>query len=198
MKKIYSLLFTVTISTSSLFAQAPHKMSYQAVVRDSQGQLVVNSEIGMRISILQGSVFGASVYIETLTPETNANGLVTVEIGSDDVTVVTGDLSQIDWSDGPYFIKTETDPSGGTGYTITGTSQLLSVPYAMHSGSADVLIGEISESQISDLQDYLTQETDPLFSAWDKSEGIIITESQISDLKQYLREETDPSGCTGE
>jgi hypothetical protein len=197
MKKLYSLLLTVTISTLSLFAQAPHKMSYQAIIRDSENQLVVNSEIGMRISILQGSVFGASVYIETLTPETNANGLVTVEIGSDDVTVVTGNLSQIDWSDGPYFIKTETDPSGGTGYTITGTSQLLSVPYAMHSGSSDVLMGDISESQISDLQDYLTQETDPLFSAWDKSEGIIITESQISDLKQYLREETDPSVPAG-
>ncbi len=157
MKKIYSLLLTVIITTLSLFAQAPQKMSYQAVIRDSENQLVVNTEIGMQISILQGSVFGASVYIETLTPETNANGLVTIEIGSEDATVVTGDFSQIDWTDGPYFIKTETDPSGGTAYTITGTSQLLSVPYALHSGSSDVLIGEITESQITDLQNYATK-----------------------------------------
>ena len=192
MKKIYSLLLTVTITTLSLFAQAPRKISYQAVIRDSGNQLVINTEIGMRISILQGSVFGASVYIETLTPETNANGLVTIEIGREDATVVTGDFPQINWSDGPYFIKTETDPSGGTTYTITGTSQLLSVPYALHSGTAEILTGEITESQISDLQDYLTEETDPLFGAWDKSEGIAITESQITDLQEYLTEETDP------
>ena len=165
MKNIYSLLLTVTITTLSLFAQTPHKMSYQAIIRDSENKLVVNSEIGMRISILQGSVFGASVYIETLTPETNANGLVTIEIGSEDATVVTGDFSQINWSDGPYFIKTETDPSGGTNYTITGTSQLLSVPFALHSGTAEILTGEITESQISDLQNYLTEEADPLFEA---------------------------------
>ncbi len=164
MKKIYSLLLTATIATLS-FAQAPQKMSYQAVIRDSENQLVVNNEVRMRISILQGSADGTAVYTETRTPVTNANGLVTFEIGGDGANSATGVLSAIDWSAGPYFIKTETDPSGGTSYTITGTSQLLSVPYALHSGSAEVLAGEITESQISDLQHYLTEEADPLFEA---------------------------------
>lgn len=62
----------------------------------------------------------------------------------------------------------------------------------MHSGSSDVLTGEITESQISDLQNYLTSETDPVFEAWDRSAGIEITESQITDLQEYLTTEVDP------
>ncbi|MBC8344609.1 MAG: collagen-like protein [Bacteroidetes bacterium] len=84
----------------------------------------------MRISILQGTVSGTAVYVETQAPTTNDNGLVTIEIGAG--TVVSGNFSTIDWTNGPYFIKTETDANGGTTYTITGTSQLLSVPYALY------------------------------------------------------------------
>jgi hypothetical protein len=84
----------------------------------------------MQLSILQGSVAGTAVYVETQTPTTNINGLVSLEIGSG--TVVSGTFNTIDWSAGPYFIKTETDPTGGTTYTITGTSQLMSVPYALY------------------------------------------------------------------
>ncbi len=164
MKKIYMFLLTVTIAAVSI-AQVPDKMSYQAVIRDTEGNLVTEQEIGMQISILQGSANGAAVYVETQSPTTNVNGLVSIEIGGDDGTAISGNFASIDWSAGPYFIKTETDPSGGINYTITGTSQLLSVPYALHSGSSDVLTGEISESQISDLQNYLTEETDPLFDA---------------------------------
>jgi hypothetical protein len=68
MIKLYSLLLTVTITTLSVFAQPPHKMSYQAVIRDSEGRLVVSRDIGMRISILQGSAGGTAVYTETRTP----------------------------------------------------------------------------------------------------------------------------------
>jgi hypothetical protein len=121
------------ISTSS-FAQAPEKMSYQAVIRNSSNQLVTDHAIRMKISILQGSVSGTAVYAETQATSTNANGLVTIEIGGG--TIITGSFSEIDWAAGPYFIKTETDPTGGTSYTITGTSQLLSVPYAMYSTSS--------------------------------------------------------------
>lgn len=121
--------------TTSVFAQAPEKMSYQAVVRDGNNALVTSSSVGMQISILQGSVTGTTVYSETQTPTSNANGLVSLEIG--DGTVVSGDFTTIDWANGPYFIKTETDPTGGTNYTITGTSQLLSVPYALHANNSD-------------------------------------------------------------
>jgi hypothetical protein len=89
----------------------------------------------MQISILQGSASGTAVYVETQSPTTNANGLISIKIG--DGTVQSGDFTNIEWANGPYFIKTETDPAGGTDYTITGTSQLLSVPYALHAKTAE-------------------------------------------------------------
>ncbi len=115
-------------------AQAPNKMSYQAVIRDNSNALVSNQIVGMQISILQGSANGTAVYAETQTPTTNANGLVSIEIGGG--AVVSGNFSTIDWANGPYFIKTETDPTGGGTYSIVGTNQLLSVPYALYAENA--------------------------------------------------------------
>src|SRR6056297_3478989 len=143
MKKLFTL-FAAVLLTATLWAQSPEKMSYQAVIRDDGGNLVTEQEIGMQISILQGSESGTAVYVETQTPTANANGLVSLEIGNG--TVVSGDFTTIDWANGPYFIKTETDPAGGTSYTITGTSQLLSVPYAMHAKSAETVSGGITET----------------------------------------------------
>jgi len=128
MRKIYSLLAAILL-TSSILAQAPQKMSYQAVIRDAGNALVADHIVGMKISILQGTT---PVYVETQTPSTNANGLVSLEIGGG--TVVSGTFSAINWASGTYYIKTETDPTGGTNYTITGSNQLLSVPFALSSG----------------------------------------------------------------
>ena len=220
MKKTLTL-FAAVLMTAVISAQAPDKMSYQAIIRDTEGNLITEQEVGMQISILQESTFGASVYIETQTPITNANGLVTIAIG--DGVVVHGPFSDIDWADGPYFIKTETDPSGGTDYTISGISQLLSVPYALHAKTAETISEPIVESdplfetspaadiEAADIgnwdesyswgdhaeEGYLTEESDPLFTDWDKSTGITITESQISDLGNYIETETDPGVPTG-
>ncbi len=130
MKKFYSVIAGLLLSIN-IWAQAPQKMSYQAVIRNASNALIVNQSVGMRISILQGSVSGTSVYTETHNTTTNANGLVSVEIGGG--TVISGIFSNINWTNGPYFVKTETDPNGGTNYTIVGISQLLSVPYALFS-----------------------------------------------------------------
>ena len=108
----------------------PEKMSYQAVVRNAENKLVANQAVGLKISILQTSATGTVVYAETQTPSTNPNGLFSVSIGTG--TVVTGAFSTIDWSKGPYYIKTEIDPAGGPAYSITATSELLSVPYALY------------------------------------------------------------------
>jgi hypothetical protein len=108
-------------------------MSYQAVIRDNSGALVNSTAVGMKISILQGSSTGAVLYSETQTVTTNANGLTSLVIGSG--TVVSGSFSTINWAAGPFFIKTQTDPTGGTNYTITGSSQLMSVPYALFSAN---------------------------------------------------------------
>jgi hypothetical protein len=129
MKKIYTIVVALFLS-AIVFAQAPQKMSYQAVIRDASNNLVTSHSVGMKISILQGSATGTAVYTETQTPSTNANGLVSIVFGGG-----TG-FSSIDWSTGSYFIQTESDPTGGTNYTITGISQLLSVPYALYAGKA--------------------------------------------------------------
>ena len=134
MRKLFTF-FAALFLTVSVFAQSPDKMSYQAVIRDSNLELITNTAIGMQISILQGSASGTAVYVETQTPTTNANGLASIEIGTG--TIQTGDLATIDWANGPYFIKTETDPDGGANYTITGTSELLSVPFAFHANEID-------------------------------------------------------------
>ena len=138
MRKIYTLISAVLLSVS-LWAQAPQKMSYQSVIRNASNALVINQKVGIRISLLQGSETGTAVYSETHTPITNANGLASLEIGGG--TVSTGDFSKIDWSKGPYFVKTETDPAGGTSYSLTTTSQLLSVPYAIHAKTAESIVG---------------------------------------------------------
>ncbi len=133
MKKLFTIL-TVAFLATGVLAQSPQKMSYQAVLRNSGNTLITNTQVGMQISILQGSPNGTSVYIESQSPTSNANGLVSLEIGSG--TVLKGTFSNIDWANGPYFIKTETDPSGGTSYTITGSSELLSVPYALYAANS--------------------------------------------------------------
>ena len=137
-KSAHLLIITLAflLINTSIFAQAPQKMSYQAVIRNSSNALITSTPVGMQISILQGSSTGTAVYVETQTPSTNANGLASVEIGGG--TVVSGNFSAINWANGPYFIKTETDPTGGTAYTINGTNELMSVPYALNAANSNV------------------------------------------------------------
>jgi hypothetical protein len=143
MKNFYAV-FLFLFTAVSIFGQAPvpsapEQISYQAVVRDAANAIVANQDVGMRISVLQATADGTAVYVETQTPTTNANGLLSIYIGAG--TVGSGVFSDIVWSTGPYFIKTEIDPDGGTTYGITGTTQLVSVPFALYAKTAgnDVL-----------------------------------------------------------
>lgn len=131
-----NLLALLLLFTTVLNAQAPQRMSFQAVVRDGDGALVTNGTVGMRISVLQGGENGTAVYVETHEPQTNANGLITLEVGGG--TVVSGTMDAINWAEGPYHLKTETDPEGGTDYSVVGSSQLLSVPYALHAANSGI------------------------------------------------------------
>ena len=129
------LLFLGILLTGLLSnAQAPQKMTYQSVVRNSSNTLVTNSSVGVKISVLQGTPTGAAQYVETHAVTTNANGLATLAIGSGTATF--GSMSGINWALGPYFIKTETDPTGGSNYTIVSTSELMSVPYALYAANS--------------------------------------------------------------
>jgi hypothetical protein len=135
MKKIYSILTSLLLTATVFFTQQgtaqapPQKMSYQSVIRNSSNVLLANTLVGIRISVLQGSVTGTPIYVETQTANTNGNGLLSIQIG-------TASFATINWAAGPYFIKTETDPAGGTNYSITGTQEILSVPYAMYAAKS--------------------------------------------------------------
>ena len=116
------------------FSQAPQRFSYQSIIRNAGGQALNNQPVSMRLSILQGSDNGSALYVETHNGNTNAQGLISLQIGGG--SIVSGNTSGIDWSAGPYFIKTETDPEGGSNYSISGTSPLLSVPFSLHSNTS--------------------------------------------------------------
>lgn len=128
MKHIFTLLIAL-VFTAIISAQAPERMSYQAVIRNISNDLVVNQQLNMRISILQDSPTGTIVYSEIQTPTTNNYGLISIEIGGG---ASLGKFASIDWSNGKHFIKTETDITGGSNYTNISVSQLLSVPYALY------------------------------------------------------------------
>jgi len=132
--KVVLFLLLLCVHLNKVFAQAPDKMSFQQVIRTSGGVLVTGTTVGMRLSILQGSVSGTAVYVETQTPTTNANGLATLYIGNG--TVVSGSIDSINWGAGPFYLKSETDPAGGTSYSITASQQLVSVPYALYAANA--------------------------------------------------------------
>ncbi|HOV11205.1 MAG TPA: hypothetical protein PLL90_05540 [Bacteroidales bacterium] len=173
MKKLFTILAAL-LFTATLRAQSPDEMSYQAVIRNNSNQLVTNTLVGIKISIMQGLPPSyTAVYWETQTPTTNANGLVSLTIGG----THTG-FDTIHWDNGPYFIKTETDPNGGVNYTITGESQLLSVPYALHANTADSVTG-------------ILHETDPVYGA---SPAANITGADITNWNNSLL----PLGAYGE
>jgi len=134
-KSTFTMLWVFLLLTVNVFSQAPQGFNYQAVVRDNAGTPLTEQSVGIKISLLQGAVDGTVVYSETHSPTTNSFGLVTLEIG--DGTVVSGDLSSVDWGSNTYYLKVEMDATGGTTYTEMGTSQILSVPYALHSKKAE-------------------------------------------------------------
>jgi hypothetical protein len=117
-------------------AQSPQTISYQAILRDNLGVLIQDeNNVGVHVSILQGSLIENNVvYVEDHTTSTNANGLFTIEIGNG--LAASGNYPSIEWGAGPFFLKTEIDPLGGTNYLITAISELLSVPFANYANQA--------------------------------------------------------------
>ena len=157
MKNIFiiALIIASLFSLKQALGQAPQLISYQAVIRDASNNLLTNQVVGIQISIIQGNVTNPPIYTETHAPTTNDNGLVSIEIGNG---TTTDNFSSIQWgTNSPYFIQTEIDPTGGTSYTITSSSQLLSVPYAFHANTADSIIGGVTSTEEDNF--YLGQDT---------------------------------------
>ena len=138
MKRIQLSLLSFCLAVLA-HAQVPQGIKYQSVVRDNAGVELVNQNVSFRISVLQGAESGPIVYSETQTGTTNAYGLANFTIGNGNV--VSGDFATIDWSADTYFFKVDLDATGGSNYQFIGTSQALSVPYALHARTAESVIG---------------------------------------------------------
>ncbi len=208
MKKTLILLLALTL-VININAQVPAAFGYTAVIRDVNRTLITERAIGMRVSILRGIINSDAIYEETHKATTDAHGLVSIVIGKG--TVTEGSFDDIDWSASTYFVKVETDTYGGEHYLVSSTSQLLSVPYALHAKTADFVSGSaneqdplfsnwnrstgisITKSQITDLENYVENEVDPLFSQWDKTTGIKISKHQILDYDNIVENESDPA-----
>ncbi len=132
MKHLITLLTLCLISVYS-FSQIPQALTYQAVARNNAGTALVNTNVSIRISIKDLTAIGSTIYSETHSSTTNQFGLFTLSIGTG--TVVSGTFATIPWAVGAKFMKVEMDPAGGSAYIDMGTSQLLSVPYALVAGS---------------------------------------------------------------
>ena len=145
MKFIFkSILLSFLILTTELYAQSHQSFKYQALVRDHSGNTLINQLVAVRISLLTGSETGLEVYIEVHSCTTNQFGMITLDIGKG--LVESGNFSAINWSSDTYFLKLEIDPTGGNSYLFMGTSQLLSVPYAIHSITSERLMN-LTETQ---------------------------------------------------
>ena len=147
MKKLLLCIITIATISMGVYAQVPQKVKYQAVVRDGANTVLNNQAVGMQLMLRQGSVGGLAVYTETFSTSTNAFGLVNLDIGTG---TTTDDFTTIDWSAGPYFVEIAVDINGGTSYSVLGTSQLLSVPYALYSETAENVINDLVDDADTD------------------------------------------------
>ena len=127
------MAFIAVVSFTTIKAQAPQVINYQAVVRDAAGEIVKNKAVNFRLSILDGGTSGTSQYVETQSKTTNQFGLVTFGIGQG--TTVSGSMNAVTWSTGNKFFKVELDINGGNSFTVMSTSQFLSVPYALYAAN---------------------------------------------------------------
>lgn len=177
MKHFTTLISILLLCATSVFSQAPEHFTYQAVVRNASNSLVTNAQVGVRVNILHGSAMGNVVYSESHVTTSNANGLITVNIGGG--SVQHGNFADIDWENGPYFLETDIDPNGGNDYTIKTTQQLLSVPYALYASKAGNVPQNVGE--LTNDANYITLEQVPEIpanvSAFNNDAGYITMDS---------------------
>lgn len=146
MKHLTLLIITCFFSTA-IFAQTPQAISYQAIARNATGVVLASQSVGIKIFIHTGSATGTVEYSETHHDTTNQFGLFTLQIGNGTPDI--GTFSTIDWSTGNKFLQVELDPTGGTTYIDMGTSQLLSVPYALYAEKSNINLQAGNGIQIS-------------------------------------------------
>jgi hypothetical protein len=166
------LLICVAFFSLNAMAQAPEGINYQAVVRDLAGATITNAPVGLKLALLQGSSTGTIVYEESFSTFSNDFGLVNVVFGEG--TVINGSFTTVDWSNGPYFIEVAADVTGGTAYSVLGSQQLMSVPYALYAKSAE-------NSFSGDYNDLINQPTVPTLTSQLTNDSGFITSPDDAD-----------------
>lgn len=159
MRKISTIILLVCCALTASAQTAPQRINYQAIARDASGKELTNKSISVRVSFHDGSANGAVSYRETFTVTTNEFGLFTLQIGGGTPAAGFNSISDVPFSSGLEFVQIEIDPAGGSSFTDMGTTQLLSVPYALYaeeSGSSvdsldnlkDVSVTGVSDGQV--------------------------------------------------
>jgi hypothetical protein len=139
MNKIYIL--TTLLYTTLVFCQSPQAFNYSAVARNSNNTPIINTSLGIQVSIRQSTTTGEIVYQESHLPLTDNFGLFNIVIGAGNIQ--NGNMQNINWSSNSFFLEIGMDITGGTNYSVMGTTQLISVPYALHATTATSLVGGI-------------------------------------------------------
>lgn len=175
------LFIAFVLIVSKAISQAPQKISYQMIIRDNNDQLIASSNVEIKISLIEGSETGNPVYQERHIVTTNINGQASFQIGNG--TIISGIFSTIDWQNGTYFVKTETDPTGGTNYAISGISRFSSVPFALFTSNYDPTV-------VGGYHHYIGEEKDGgiIFYLYTGSDGVehgLIVSKTESDPVQW-------------
>ena len=127
-----SLLLSLLLVPAVAMAQVPQAFEFQGIARDVSGNILSTQSVGLRLGVIAGSPTGTLTYQETHAAVTSPLGLFTVQVGNG--TPVVGTFAGVDWSSGPHYMKVELDPAVGNNYQLMGTTQMLSVPYALVAG----------------------------------------------------------------
>lgn len=175
MKKLILSVFAL-ICLNTISAQAPEMFNYQSAVRNMSGDILASQNVSFRISILEGSIGGTSVYSETHAVTTSSLGLVDFRIG--DGTVLSGDFSTIDWGSNPHFVQVELDINGGSNFSTMGTSSLVSVPYALHAKTAENV--PVNLSELTNDAGFVTTSNDADFDPSNEIQSLTINGSDLS------------------
>jgi len=173
MKKSIIALSAFLMLTIGAFAQSPAKFNYQSICRDADGLLIENTQVSVRISILQGSSSGSEVYSEEHSPTTNDFGLMSLQVGSG--SNVSGDLATIDWGGDSYWIQVEFDENGGSSYSVMSSSELVSVPYAL-------MASHVENDSVDDADNDPMNEIQTLSLVGD---SLMLTDGGSVDLSMY-------------
>jgi hypothetical protein len=159
------LIFTLKVKAQT----SPNAFNYSAVARNSFGQPIATTTLGIQVSILKTSPAGTSQYSENHFVNTDAFGLFNLVIGTG--SLQSGNMNTIDWSNDNYYLKDDMDTSGGTNFLTMVTSQLLSVPYALYAKSAGSIINGGSNGSFTH---YIGEQFGGgiIFQLWKDAQGV--------------------------